>query len=75
MLLWVAVDIDHDLHKVGVGRDLDTSKRALEEGAGTVVGVVEGLGIGVKEVGKALAGLFGLRGAGRSDRSLIRTSR
>ena len=59
VLLGVLMDIVHQPGEVGIRGDLDVAKGALEEGAGAVVGPVEGLGAGVEQIGEMLAGRFG----------------
>ena len=58
MLLRVVMDVDHEPDKVSIGGDLYAAKGSLEERAATVVGFVEGFGVGIEQVGKALAGLL-----------------
>ena len=51
----IAMDIDHQPTKVGVGRDQDAVERPLKERAGAAVTLVDGLGVGVEQVRKNLA--------------------
>jgi hypothetical protein len=59
------VDIEHQVRVVALRGDLDAAKAFLKQASSPTVGLVDGLGIGVKEIGEMLGGpernLTGLR--------------
>ena len=58
VLLGILMDVDHQVSKVSVGRDLDATKRSLKKRTRAVVGLVECLGVSIEKVGKVLTGLL-----------------
>jgi hypothetical protein len=60
MVLRIPVDVDDQLAEIGVGRDLDATKRVLKHASCAAVCPVEGLGVGGKEVGESLARVRGV---------------
>ena len=52
VLLWVEVDIENELKKIAVRRDLDSPKSLFEQTASAAIGFVNGFGVGVEQIGK-----------------------
>ena len=63
MFLWILVDVGHEVDEVRFGGDGDAAEGVFEQAAGAIVGLVDGLGVRVKEVSELLAGAFGSRRA------------
>jgi hypothetical protein len=59
MLLWVLMDIGDYIPELFIGRDRHPPEGMLEQAARPVIGSVDRFGVGVKEIGKAVADVMG----------------
>jgi|GEM_PF-6221774 len=58
VFLWVLVDVGYQVDKVRIGSDQYPAKGTLEQRASAIIGFVECPGVGIKQVGEALAGFL-----------------
>ena len=58
VLLWILVDVDDESNEIGFRGHWYSAKWTLKERAGPMIGFVDRVGVGVKEVGKGLAWIF-----------------
>jgi hypothetical protein len=59
MLLWVLMDIGDYVPELSIGSNRHATKGILEQAAGPAVGFVDGLGVGIEEIGEAVADVMG----------------
>ena len=57
MFLRVLVDVGDNVPELTLIRNQDTTERVLEEAAAPAAGGVDGLGVGVEEIGELLANI------------------
>ena len=55
MLLRVLVNVGDQLNQVSVGGNVNAAKRALKQGPGALIGLIEGAGVSVEQIGEGLA--------------------
>ncbi len=61
VLLRVEMDVMYQLHEITVRCDRDPAKAMFKQAAGTLIDLVDGLGVGVEKVGEVLIDLRGFR--------------
>ena len=55
VLLRVEMDVMHQLYEITVRRDRDSAKAMFKQAAGTLIDLVDGLGVGVEPIVKGTA--------------------